>query len=68
MISVKVVPIDSSLSLKISEYLITFLYVSTYPRFFTNILGSFPNKLTDLSRIVGLFISAAIFTGNECFR
>ena len=35
---------------------------------FANILGFFRNNLTDLSRILGLFISAAIFTGSERFR
>ena len=61
------VPINSSLLLKILKYLVTFLYVSNNPRFLKNILGSFLNKLTDLSRIWGLFISTAIFTGSECF-
>ena len=34
---------------------------------FQNILGSFLNKLTDLSQILGFYISTTIFTGNECF-
>ena len=34
---------------------------------FENILGCFLNKLTNLSRILGLFISAAIFTGSKLF-
>ena len=48
----------------IFSYLSICIYISTL---FTDILGSFPNKLTDLSRILGLFISAAIFTGSERF-
>ena len=52
----------------ILEDFIIFSYVSIYPRFFTNILGFFLNNLTDLSRIFGLFIPAAIFTGSEHFR
>ena len=44
-----------------------FLYVSKYPHVFSNILGCFLNKLTDLSPILGLFISATIFTGSKHF-